>query len=96
MAEVALKLAVMLAAGLLARHLVTRLAATRRVGGRVRIPRLCCYATAGVVAALVRLALEHGTTLQPFVIWVVFGAVWGVVIALMLPYSRPRPDAAAP
>jgi len=95
MPEVAIKLLVMLGAGILARYVVTRVVAGRPVNGSVRIPRLVCYAAAGIAAALVRLLLEHGTGLQPMVIWVVFGAVWGVVIALLLPYSRPRDTAPA-
>lgn len=86
-----LRLCMMLGAGLVARHAV--LGVGRRIATRstVHIPRLCSFATAGIVAALVREALVLGQV-EPVLTSVLFGVVWGVAVGLLLPLSR-RVDA---
>jgi hypothetical protein len=92
---VALKLAVMLAAGLLARHATLRLGRQLAARTRVRIPLLCAYATAGTLAGLAKLALTSWGELPAALVWVLFGVLWGVLAGVLAPLDR-RPAPARP
>lgn len=86
-----LRIAIMLAAGLVTRHAVLRLGRRGAARHGFRIPALCAYATAGLLAAGARAGLEAWGRLEPTVVWILFGVVWGVVAGLLLPFSRRRP-----
>ncbi|MEW5854258.1 MAG: hypothetical protein AB2A00_36125 [Myxococcota bacterium] len=83
-----IKLTVMLAAGLLARHVTVRMGRRLAERSTLRIPSLCTYATAGTVAALIRGALVEVTDWHALVIALVFGTVWGIIAGLGLPFAR--------
>jgi hypothetical protein len=91
----ALRIAVMLGVGLLFR--AAALPAGRRLADRfpIRIPALLSYATAGTLAALVRVALERWSTLEGVAVWIAFGSAWGLIAGLMLPFSRKLQPSAA-
>jgi hypothetical protein len=86
------KLVIMLAAGLLARHVTLHLGRALATRTRVRVPALCGYALAGCTAGLAKLALMSWAPISEVVIWVAFGTIWGVVAGLVLPLAR-RPAA---
>jgi membrane associated rhomboid family serine protease len=83
-----MRLVVMLAVGLLVRQAALpfgkRLA--RRPGRR--IPALLSYAIAGTGAALTRSALAAWVNMSGVPLWIAFGAVWGVLAGLLLPFAR--------
>jgi hypothetical protein len=89
---IALKLAVMLVAGLVARHATLRLGRQLAARTRVRVPVLCAYATAGTLAGLAKLALSASGELPAALVWLLFGALWGVIVGLLAPLDR-RPAA---
>jgi len=80
----------MLAAGLLARWAFTGLGKKLARNSALRIPPLLSYAIAGVLAALSRAALGAWTALGSVPIWIAFGAVWGIVAGILLPFSSRR------
>jgi len=86
-----LKLAIMLGAGLLARHVTVHAGRALAARTRLRIPALCGYALAGCAAGLLKLALVEWTALAQAAVWAAFGATWGVVAGLVLPLARRRP-----
>ena len=85
---IALKLAVMLVAGLVTRHATLRLGRQIAARTRVRVPVLCAYATAGTLAGLAKLALAEWGALPTALVWLLFGLLWGVVAGLLLPLDR--------
>jgi len=87
------KLAVMLAAGLLLRHVTYHTGRALAARTRLRVPPLCGYALAGCTAGLLKLVLVQWTALADVAVWVIFGAVWGVVAGVVLPLGR-RPATA--
>jgi len=91
---VVIKLAIMLAAGLLTRHVTLHAGRAVASRTRMRVPALCGYAVAGCTAGLLKLVLTSYTPLAEVAVWILFGAVWGVVAGLLLPLAR-RPGASA-
>lgn len=89
------KLAVMLAAGLLLRHVTYHAGRALAARTRLRVPPLCGYALAGCTAGALKVALVQWTALADVAVWVIFGAVWGIVAGLVLPLGRRRGAAAA-
>jgi hypothetical protein len=88
-----LRLALMLGAGLLARHVTVQAGRALAARTRLRVPPLCGYALAGCMAGLLKLALLEWTALADAGVWAAFGATWGVVIGLVLPLARRREPA---
>jgi hypothetical protein len=88
-----LRLAIMLAVGLLVRQAALPLGKrmARRPGRRV--PALLSYAIAGTGAALARSALAAWVGMSGVPLWIAFGAVWGILAGLLLPFAR-RAEAA--
>jgi hypothetical protein len=80
--------AVMLGAGLLARHVTVHAGRAIAARTRLRVPSLCGYALAGCAAGTLKLVLLEWTALAPLAVWAVFGAAWGIVAGLVLPLSR--------
>ena len=89
------KLAVMLATGLLLRHMTYHAGRALAARTRLRVPPLCGYALAGCTAGALKVALVQWTALADVAVWVIFGAVWGIVAGLVLPLGRRRGAAAA-
>jgi len=87
-AATVLRLLVMLASGILARAAV--LPTGRTLAGRSarRIPALLSYAIAGTTAALSREALAAWAGLAGVPLWIAFGAIWGIVAGLLLPFGE--------
>ncbi len=83
-----LKLAVMLATGLLARHVTLHAGRALASRTRLRMPPLCGYALAGCAAGVLKLALIRWTGLAEVAIWVAFGAAWGLTAGVLLPLGR--------
>jgi len=92
---VVLKLAVMLGAGLLARHVTFHAGRALAARTRLRVPPLCTYALAGCTAGALKLALTQWTALADVAVWLIFGTVWGVVAGLVLPLGRRQAAAGA-
>ena len=88
--EILFKLAVMLGTGLLLRHVTFHAGRALAARTRLRVPPLCGYALAGCTAGALKLALVQWTALVDVAVWVIFGAVWGVVAGLLLPLGRRR------
>ena len=88
--EILFKLAVMLGTGLLLRHVTFHAGRALAARTRLRVPPLCGYALAGCTAGALKLALVQWTALADVAVWVIFGAVWGVVAGLLLPLGRRR------
>jgi hypothetical protein len=84
----AVKLAVMLGAGLLARHATLRLGRQLAARTRLRVPLLCAYATAGTLAGLAKLSLTAWGELPAALVWLLFGVLWGTVVGLLAPLDR--------
>jgi len=82
----------MLVCGLIAKHAIQGIGKRAAAGSKVRIPKLCAYATAGILAATVRVGLEF-VSIERFLIYVIFGVTWGLIVGFMLPFSRPLPAA---
>jgi hypothetical protein len=82
------RLAVMLAAGLVVRWGLLGVGRTLASKSTLRIPALVSYGIAGTLAAAARLALEAWTPMGRLAIWIAFGAVWGCVAGLLLPFAR--------
>ena len=83
-----LRLAIMLAVGLIVRQAAFPLG--RRLARRPgrRIPALLSYAIAGISAALARSALSAWVGMSGVPLWIAFGAVWGILAGLLLPFAR--------
>jgi hypothetical protein len=89
--DLAIRLLVMLGAGILAKHAVSRLGQRLAAGSAVRIPKLCSLATAGCLAAAIRMGLGF-TSLHDLVVAGLFGLVWGAVAGMLLPFARRVPS----
>ncbi|GMV38212.1 MAG: hypothetical protein AMXMBFR61_27200 [Fimbriimonadales bacterium] len=85
--DVIIRLATMLAFGIIAKHGVNALGRQWARRSPRRIPKLCSYATAGTVAYFVKLGLQQGD-LAPMLVYAVFGTVWGIIVGLMLPFAK--------
>jgi len=92
--ETVIRLTTMLVFGIVAKHAVSGLGRQWSRRSRLRIPRLCSYATAGIVAYFVKLGLQLGD-LAPMLVYALFGTVWGVVVGLMLPFAKAPLERAA-
>lgn len=86
--DTVVRLSVMLAVGLIARHAAMAIGRRLASGSQLRIPTLCSYATAGCTAAVAKFGLSEWGALSEAFIWVGFGGVWGLVAGLMLPFGR--------
>lgn len=82
------RFAVMLAAGLVVRWGFLGVGRGLASKSAFRIPALVSYGIAGSLAAAARLALEAWTPMGRMAIWIAFGAVWGSVAGLLLPFAR--------